>query len=72
MSRKQKIILVAGVLFLGLAVLLFPKLKYYYAAFQKSSNAAAVVVYLSAKEQALDVKYVAQLLQEKGFPLNNF
>ena len=66
MSRKQKIILVAGVLFLGLAVLLFPKLKYYYAAFQKSSNAAAVVVYLSAKEQVLDVKYVAQLLQEKG------
>ena len=66
MSRKQKLILIAGVLFLGAAVLLFPKLKFAYAAFQKSSNTTSVVIYLSAKEQILDVKYVARLLQEKG------
>ena len=66
MSKKQKLILIAVVLFFGAAVLLFPKLKYAYAAFQKSSNAAAVVIYLSAKEQPLDVKNVARLLQEKG------
>ncbi|MEY4804741.1 MAG: hypothetical protein RL331_1260 [Bacteroidota bacterium] len=56
----------AGVLILGATVLLFPKLKYAYAAFQKSSNASAVVIYLSGKESALDVKSVARLLQEKG------
>jgi UPF0755 protein len=66
MSRKQKLILIAGVLFLGAAVLLFPKLKYVYAAFQKSSNTTSVVIYLSSKEHVLDVKYVANLLQEKG------
>jgi UPF0755 protein len=66
MSRKQKLILMAGVLILGATVLLFPKLKYAYAAFQKSSNASAVVIYLSGKESALDVKSVARLLQEKG------
>jgi len=66
MSRKQKLILITGVLFLGAAVLLFPKLKFAYAAFQKSSNTTSVVIYLSAKEQILDVKYVARLLQEKG------
>ena len=56
----------AGVLILGATVLLFPKLKYAYAAFQKSSNASAVVIYLSGKESALDVKSVARLLQAKG------
>ncbi|MDP4869078.1 MAG: endolytic transglycosylase MltG [Crocinitomicaceae bacterium] len=66
MSRKQKLILMAGILILGATVLLFPKLKYAYAAFQKSSNASAVVIYLSVKESALDVKSVARLLQAKG------
>lgn len=66
MSKKQKLILTAVVLFFGAAVLLFPKLKYAYAAFQKSSNTTAVVIYLSAKEQPLDVKNVARLLEEKG------
>lgn len=70
MSKKQKLILIAVVLFLGAAVLLFPKLKYAYAAFQKSSNTAAVVIYLSAKDQPLDVKNVARLLQEKGIISN--
>jgi UPF0755 protein len=66
MSKKQKLILITAVLFFAALVLLFPKLKYAYAAFQKSSNSAAVVIYLSAKEQPLDVKNVARLLQEKG------
>jgi UPF0755 protein len=66
MSKKQKLILITAVLFFAGVVLLFPKLKYAYAAFQKSSNSAAVVIYLSAKEQPLDVKNVARLLQEKG------
>lgn len=66
MSRKQNLILIAGVLILGAAVLLFPKLKYVYSAFQKSSNTTSVVIYLSSKEKILDVKYVARLLQEKG------
>jgi len=69
MSKKQKLILIAGVFLLGITVLFFPKLKYIYAAFQKSSNTDAVVVYLkfdSQKGNLLDVHSVALLLQEKG------
>ncbi|MFN5652321.1 MAG: endolytic transglycosylase MltG, partial [Flavobacteriia bacterium] len=66
MSRKQKLIILICAVILGLALLILPKLKYYYGAFQKSSNTAAVVIYLSGKEHVLDVKYVAHLLQENG------
>ncbi|NDE03361.1 MAG: hypothetical protein EB003_01730, partial [Flavobacteriia bacterium] len=66
MSRKQKLIILICAVILGVALLILPKLKYYYGAFQKSSNTAAVVIYLSGKEHVLDVKYVAHLLQEKG------
>ncbi len=66
MSRKQKIIIVIAAVILGISLFILPKLKYYYGAFQKSSNAEAVVVYLSGKAQVLDVKYVAQLLHKKG------
>jgi len=66
MSRKQKLILLIGAVILGLTLLMLPKLKYYYGAFQQSSNTTAVVVYLSGKEQVLDVKYVAHLLKENG------
>jgi UPF0755 protein len=66
MSQKQKLILIAGILLFGATVILFPKLKYAYAAFQKSSNSRSVVIYLSGKEQSLNVKNVARLLQEKG------
>ena len=66
MSRKQKLIILICAFILGVALLILPKLKYYYGAFQKSSNTAAVVIYLSGKEHVLDVKYVAHLLQENG------
>ena len=66
MSRKQKLIILICAVILGVALLILPKLKYYYGAFQKSSNTAAVVIYLSGKEHVLDVKYVAHLLQENG------
>lgn len=66
MSRKQKLILLICAILVGLTLLLLPQLKYYYAAFQKSSNASPVVVYLSSKEGVLDVTSVAHLLQEKG------
>lgn len=66
MSRKQKLIILIFAVILGVALLILPKLKYYYGAFQKSSNNAAVVIYLSGKEHVLDVKYVAHLLKENG------
>ncbi|MFM6945934.1 MAG: endolytic transglycosylase MltG [Flavobacteriales bacterium] len=69
MSKKQKLILFAGVLLLGLTIVFFPKLKYFYAAFQKSSNTEAIVVYLKYDAQQgkpHDVHSVALLLQEKG------
>ena len=66
MSRKQKLILLICAVVLGLAIVLLPKLRYYYAAFQKSSNTSAVVIYLSGQDDALEIKSVARLLQEKG------
>ena len=65
MSRKQKLILLISAVVLVISILVLPKLKYYYAAFQKSSNSAPVVIYLSGND-VLDVKSVARLLQEKG------
>lgn len=66
MSKKQKLIFIIGILALGLTLFVLPQLKYYYAAFQKSSNSVAVVIYLSAKDNLLDVKSVALLLEDKG------
>jgi UPF0755 protein len=66
MSKKSSLIFIAIVVFIGATVLFFPKLKYVYAAFQKSSNSTAIVIYLSGKRADLDVKYVSQLLQDKG------
>ncbi|MCE2685643.1 MAG: endolytic transglycosylase MltG [Cryomorphaceae bacterium] len=66
MSTKQKLVFIIGALALGLTLFVLPQLKYYYAAFQKSSNSAGVVVYLSAKDNQLNVKSVARLLEQKG------
>ncbi|MFM7007558.1 MAG: endolytic transglycosylase MltG [Flavobacteriales bacterium] len=66
MSKKQKLSLIAGALFIGAAVLLYPKIKYVYAAFQKSSNATEVSIFLSNKKGGLTIDKVATLLQDKG------
>ena len=54
------------VLFIGAAVILFPKLKYAYAAFQKSSNQTEVSIYLSYREGDLNIEKISTLLYDKG------
>ena len=66
MSKKQKLILITVVLFVGAAFLLFPKLKYAYAAFQKSSNQKVISIYLSNRGGALNIEKISALLYDKG------
>ncbi len=66
MSKKQQIVLLIGVLLIGISLLLYPKLRYFYAAIQKSSNSTEVVVFLSSKTQDLNVKSIAKMLENKG------
>ena len=66
MSKKQKLILITVVLFFGAAFLLFPKLKYAYAAFQKSSNQKVISIYLSNRGGALNIEKISALLYDKG------
>ncbi len=66
MSKKQKLISIGVVLFIGAAVILFPKLKYAYAAFQKSSNQTEVSIYLSYREGDLNIEKISTLLYDKG------
>ena len=54
------------VLFIGAAVILFPKLKYAYAAFQKSSNQTEISIYLSYREGDLNIEKISTLLCDKG------
>ena len=54
------------VLFIGAAVILFPKLKYAYAAFQKSSNQTEISIYLSYREGDLNIEKISTLLYDKG------
>lgn len=66
MSRKQQIGLFIGVLLISTSILLYPKLRYFYAALQKSSNSTEVVLYLSSNSQDLNVKSIAKMLENKG------
>lgn len=66
MSKKQKLISIGVVLFIGAAVILFPKLKYAYAAFQKSSNQTEISIYLSYREGDLNIDKISTLLYDKG------
>ena len=66
MSKKQKLISIGVVLFIGAAVILFPKLKYAYAAFQKSSNQTEISIYLSYREGDLNIEKISTLLFDKG------
>lgn len=66
MSKKQKLVLISVAILLGLTVVLFPKLKYVYAAFQKSSNNEEVTIFLSNQDGELNIEKIAQLLLEKG------
>ena len=66
MSKKQKLISIGVVLFIGAAVILFPKLKYAYAAFQKSSNQTEISIYLSYREGDLNIEKISTLLYDKG------
>ena len=66
MSKKQKLISIGVVLFIGAAVILFPKLKYAYAAFQKSSNQTEISIYLSYREGDLNIEKISKLLYDKG------
>ena len=62
MSKKQKLISIGVVLFIGAAVILFPKLKYAYAAFQKSSNQTEISIYLYYREGDLNIEKISTLL----------
>ena len=66
MSKKQKLILITVVLFVGAAFLLFPKLKYAYAAFQKSNNQSEISIYLSNRGGALNIEKLSAILYNKG------
>jgi UPF0755 protein len=66
MSKKQKLILITGIIFIGVTLLVLPKLKYVYAAFQKSKNNAEVTIFLSNRDGNLNIEYVSQLLVDKG------
>ncbi len=66
MSKKQKLVLISVAILLGLTVVLFPKLKYVYAAFQKSSNNEEVTIFLSNQDGKLNIEKITQLLLEKG------
>ncbi|MEY3099308.1 MAG: hypothetical protein RIS63_196 [Bacteroidota bacterium] len=66
MSKKQKLILIAGVLIFGSTFILFPQLKYAYAAFQKSSNRTEISIYLSNREGVLNIEKISALLYDKG------
>ena len=66
MSKKQKLIVITVVLFFGAAFLLFPKLKYAYAAFQKSSNQTEISIYLSNRGGALNIEKISAILYDKG------
>jgi UPF0755 protein len=66
MSRKQKLILITGLVAIGLVALLFSKLRYYYAAFQKSTNTSSVTIFIPSKVEALNIEAIATLLKEKG------